>query len=115
MHELSIALSLLDLALEAAARYPDARVVAVHAKVGQLSGVLVEALQSAYELGRQGTPLEDAHLVVEVVPIRGYCSRCQGEREALSAQNVRCRDCTEPLARILQGREIELSALEIES
>jgi hydrogenase nickel incorporation protein HypA/HybF len=57
MHELSIALSIIDAACEEAERHAGARVVAVHLKLGPLSGVVKEALVSAYELAREGSPL----------------------------------------------------------
>jgi hydrogenase nickel incorporation protein HypA/HybF len=56
MHELSIALSILDVATEEAARR-SGRVLAVHLKLGPLAGVVKEALLSAYDLAREGTPL----------------------------------------------------------
>jgi hydrogenase nickel incorporation protein HypA/HybF len=44
MHELSIATSMVEMAGEEAARHPDTRVVALHLKLGPLSGVVKEAL-----------------------------------------------------------------------
>ena len=59
MHELSIALSIVDMAAEEAERQ-GGRVVAVHLKLGPLSGVVKAALLSAYELAREGSPLPDS-------------------------------------------------------
>ena len=53
MHELSIALSLLDLVEEEAERR-GVRVAAVHVRLGPLSGVVRDALVSAFELAREG-------------------------------------------------------------
>ena len=59
MHELSIALSILDLAAEEAERH-GGRVAAVHLRLGPLAGVVKDALVSAYDLAREGTPLARA-------------------------------------------------------
>ena len=55
MHELSIAMSLLDMIEEQVDIRGGVRVFAVHLKLGPLSGVVKEALQSAYELACEGT------------------------------------------------------------
>ena len=81
MHELSIALSILDFAAEEAERR-GGRVVAVHLRLGPLSGVVKEALLSAYELAREGTPLAAAALVVEEVPRRRLVSRLRRRADA---------------------------------
>src|SRR5262249_41861967 len=115
MHELSIALSILDLAAEEAERQGSGRVVAIHLRLGPLSGVVRDALVSAYERGREGTPLEKAALVIEAVPLVGYCPACAGPRTLASPQHFCCPDCGGPTAEILSGRELEVTALEVES
>ena len=49
MHELSIAMALVDMAAEEAEKR-GARVVAAHVRLGILSGVVKEALVSAYQM-----------------------------------------------------------------
>src|SRR5438067_2169607 len=98
MHELSIALSIVDLVAEEAQRQ-GARVVAVHLKLGPLSGVVRDALVSAYGLAREGTPLERAELVVEEVPVVAYCPLCAVERTLASVQELCCPACGSPTPR----------------
>ena len=114
MHELSIAMSLLDAAAEEAERHGGARVLGIHLKVGPLSGVIKEALQSAFELAREGSPLHEAELVFEDVPLVGYCPACQGERGLVSVQELCCVECGSPSGQIVRGRELEVTALEIQ-
>jgi hydrogenase nickel incorporation protein HypA/HybF len=114
MHELSIALNLLDLAAEAAAREGGVRVSAVHVKVGPLSGVVTEALLSAYELAREESSLADSQLVIEESPIVIGCEQCEAERTLESIQSLVCPDCGTPSANIIGGRELDLIAVEVE-
>lgn len=114
MHELSIALSLIDVACDEAERRR-ARVVALHVKIGPLSGVVKDALVSAYELARESTPLAGSRLEIEETPIRMNCPVCQTERPVASLQELRCAECGAPATEIVAGRELELTALEIES
>jgi hydrogenase nickel incorporation protein HypA/HybF len=112
MHELSIAMSLIDAASEEAQRRR-ARVLVVHLKVGPLSGVVSEALKGAYELAREGSLLEDAELVIEETPIRMQCAECRTERGVVSIQELRCAACGSPATEITSGRELEVFAMEI--
>jgi hydrogenase nickel incorporation protein HypA/HybF len=114
MHELSIALSILDVATEEAERH-DGRVRAIHLRLGPLSGVVKEALQSAYELAREGSALPDAELVIEEVPLAVCCPTCKAEYTAVSGRQLSCPTCGTPACGAGGGRELEIVALEIES
>ena len=115
MHELSIALSILDLAAEESERHGGARVVAVHLRLGPLSGVVKRTLLSAYDLARESSATAEAELVIEEVPVVVYCPACAAERSAVSIQQLCCRTCGTSTPRVVRGRELEVTALEIES
>jgi hydrogenase nickel incorporation protein HypA/HybF len=112
MHELSIAMSLLDVAAEEAERR-NVQVVAIHLRLGPLSGVVKEALLSAYELAREGSELADAKLVIVESPIVAWCPACQCEQRIETAQRICCPACNSPTPEIRQGRELEVIGLEV--
>ena len=56
MHELSIAMSIVELAEEEADRR-GVQIEAVHLKLGALAGIVKEALLSCYEMACENTPL----------------------------------------------------------
>lgn len=114
MHELSIALSILEVAQEEATNRGAARVMAVHVRLGPLSGVVVQALCSAFELAREGTPLAETQLVVEEVPLTLHCPACGQARPAQSQWSLCCIDCGTPTGQIVSGNELEVTALELE-
>jgi hydrogenase nickel incorporation protein HypA/HybF len=114
MHELSIALSIVDLAVAEASRQSEGRIVAVHLKIGSLSGVLPDALRSAFELAREQTPLADAVLRIEEIPIVVFCPVCQTERRT-EFPHLTCPVCGVITPDVIRGRELEVTALEIES
>jgi hydrogenase nickel incorporation protein HypA/HybF len=114
LHELSIAMSIVEMAAEEARRRR-ARVVAVHLKLGPLSGVVAEALRSAFELAREQEPeLAAAELAIEEIPVAAYCPACTAER-AVPFPELRCPDCGTPTPEVVRGRELEVFALEVES
>ncbi len=112
MHELSIAMSILEVVREEVAQRR-CHVEAIHLKIGALSGVVPEALASAYELARYDTEFETCRLVIEDVPAVGYCPACTADRPAQSAGWLRCAECDGVLSELRQGRELQVSALEI--
>ena len=113
MHELSIAISIVDLAREEAEQR-SVRVNAVHLKLGRLSGVVKDALLASYDIAAAGTPLQGSRLLIEEVPIVAYCPQCAARRTVDSAEWFTCSDCHSPISEILEGKELEVVALEIE-
>lgn len=114
MHELSIAISIVELAQEEAERRGDVCVSAIHLKLGRLSGVAKEALLSSYEMACEGTALAGSRLIIEDIPIVVYCPRCDARRPADSREWFTCPECGTPTPDILQGREMEVTAMEIQ-
>jgi|SRR5215470_2553023 len=113
MHELSIAMSIIEGATEEALRHGGVKVSAVHLKLGPLSGVVKDALLFSYELACEGTALEGSRLVIEEVPATVFCPSCAVESALTSIQRVCCPICGATAAQVAGGREIELVALEI--
>jgi hydrogenase nickel incorporation protein HypA/HybF len=113
MHELSIAMSIVEMGQEEAERRA-AQVSAVHLKLGALSGVVKEALLSSYEMACEDTPLKGSHLVIEEVPVLIFCPNCQASRPISSVQLFCCAECGTPSSEIVQGKELEVVALEIQ-
>ncbi len=106
-------MALVDMASEEAERR-GARVVAAHVKMGVLSGVVKEALMSAYEMASEGTPLEGTSLVIDEIPAVIHCSVCQQDRPTRPHEWFSCDVCGTPATDLLHGRELELAALELE-
>jgi len=111
MHELSIAMSILEMAQEEA-QIRNVRVEAVYLKLGALSGVVKEALLSSYEIACEGTPLQGSRLIIDEVPVVIFCAKCNAQRPISSLQLFCCPQCGTPSGDIVQGKELEVVALE---
>lgn len=114
MHELSIAMSMIDMAQQEAARRGGVRVVAVHLKLGPLSGVVSDALQFSWDVACEDTSIAGARLVIDETPIVIHCPVCQTDKTLARFQPLCCPVCDSPTSDILQGAELELVALEIQ-
>jgi len=113
VHELSIAVSLVEAAEEEAAKCGAAGVSAVHLRLGPLSGVQKEALLFSYDLATEGTTLQGSRLLIEDAPVMVFCTVCQDRRSIRSLQSFCCATCDTPATDVVQGRELEVVALEI--
>ena len=115
MHELSIAMSIVEMAEEESARRDHAKIHAIHLRLGLLSGVVKEALLSSYEMACASTPLEGSQLIIEEVPVEVFCPACRARVPVPSIQWMACPQCDTPTPEIVQGKELEVIAMEIET
>ncbi len=113
MHELSIAISILDSVEEEMNERGCGPIEAIHVRIGMISGVVPEALQSAYELAAAQTSLPRSRLVIEQIPVVIYCATCKCERQAASPEWFCCPECRTVSTQLVSGRELEISALEL--
>ena len=112
MHELSIAMSIVEIAEEEAERRK-VNVDAVYLDLGLLSGVVKEALMFSYEIACDGTRLQGSKLVVKEIPIEVYCPSCDAQKTLNSMQWFSCPDCGTPTSEVIHGRELAITALEV--
>ena len=75
MHEYSVASELIN-ALLPQAKTIEGQIVAVILKKGEMRILSDQSLANAFELLAEGTPLEGARLVVELVSVSVSCSSC---------------------------------------
>ena len=111
MHEYSIVQALVErVDAEARAR----RATSVHrlsVRIGELSGVDVDLLMTAYETFRERTICERADLDLHVVPALWQCPICDHAIDP--GEILMCPLCSVP-ARLAQGDEIMLDRIEME-
>src|ERR1700722_13315934 len=106
MHELSIAMSILEAVEEQSRQRGGARITAVHLKVGPLSGVVPEALQGAFEMAREQSDFADCKLIITETQLLIRCATCQTERSVKSIQQMSCDTCGTPAMDVAGGREL---------
>jgi len=89
MHELSIAIGLVELASEEAARQGHVRVDTLYVRLGARSGVVSSALRFSFDVAASGTAIEGA--VIEIEEVAGRTL----ELAALEVTDV-AADCGSP-------------------
>lgn len=109
MHETSVALAVVDQVEEAATRAGGVTAVrTVRLQVGELAGVVPDALAFCFELACAGTLLAGAELITEVVPGRARCSPCAHEWAVAMPPRLTCPECGGTRTELLAGRELRI-------
>lgn len=113
MHELSIAIGLVEAAARKADEVGAERVESVYLRLGPLAGVVREALLFSYDAATAGTKLEGSTLEIEDVPVVVFCPTCESEKTLEDFYGFACPDCGTISPDVRGGRELEMIAIEI--
>jgi len=113
MHEMAVTQSILDIALDHAARYNAARVTSLNLVIGQLSSIVDDSVQFYWDIISKDTLCEGAVLHFERIPAQMTCQEC-GQSYSLSHGLEACPHCGSFRIRLIAGDEFRLDSIEIE-
>jgi len=114
MHELSIAVSLLEMVEAEAQRHPGARFHKVGLRIGELAGVDLDALTFSWQAVTMDTDFRKLELAVEWCPRKHCCPGC-GEVLVVHDYQVDCPRCWRPDTLCVSGEELDIQYLEAET
>lgn len=113
LHEMSIAVSVADIAVERARSEGASRVLSVTVEVGELSGVMPEALEFCYAAAVNGGMADGSKIVIKRMPAMAVCEAC-GETFTPDSAIFVCPKCGEISASLKTGGELAVSEIEVE-
>ena len=113
MHELSIAISIVDLAIDQAAKASASRVSEVELDIGVLSGIEYEALEFSLGVAAKDTLLEDTLFRINRVEPVAECPDC-GHLYSPEGVFSHCPECQKPGIRLIRGSELQIKSLLVE-
>lgn len=113
MHELSIAMSIIDLAIKEAEKSKATRVKEIELEIGEMAGVNREALEFSLHIAMQHTLLEDAHVNIVEIESLAVCRDCRTRFSPISMYDP-CPQCDSHGVEFLRGRELRLKSLLVE-
>ncbi|MCO6511050.1 MAG: hydrogenase maturation nickel metallochaperone HypA [Aridibacter famidurans] len=110
---MAIVQSVLDIAFSEAEKHSSRKVSKIKLRIGELSGVVSDSIEFAFEVLRQGTLAEEAALEIEPVPLRVVCRTC-GPAETLAGDlALICKNCGSGLE-IVSGREMKVEYIDLD-
>ncbi|MFG2115813.1 hydrogenase maturation nickel metallochaperone HypA [Streptomyces sp. NPDC048718] len=108
MHEMSVALAVVD-QVETAARARAAHgVESIRLEVGELAGIVADALHFCFGLACAGTLVEGAELITHQVPGTARCSPCARDWETGMPPRLLCPGCGTAAVELVSGRELRI-------
>lgn len=113
MHEMGITQGILSASLEAAEEAGGTRINEIRISVGDMTDVVEDALQFAFEVLRQDTIAENASLVVTHVSPKSRCQQC-GTEFSHDKWNLLCPSCDSFLCEVIEGRELRIDSIDID-
>ncbi|MGA7079862.1 MAG: hydrogenase maturation nickel metallochaperone HypA [Terriglobales bacterium] len=113
MHEMGIALSVLEAVRTEMSLHPGKYPCKVGVRVGEMAAIDPEALRFCFEAMIQKTDLALLELAIEVCPRRHVCHAC--DRDFIVRDyDFSCPQCSSLATTCISGDQLELAYLEVE-
>lgn len=112
MHEYSIVQSLLDSCEEHAKQNDSTNVTKVVVKIGVLSGVEPDLLQTAFDTFKEKTVCENAEFIINHQKVVIECLDCN-TTSTLEKNEFFCPKCKSNMVKVVDGEEMYLMSLEL--
>lgn len=113
MHEMGIAMQVVEIAT---AVIPEgmagSRVERVNLRVGKLSAVVPDSLRFCFDILIRDTPLVNASLNIQEVPVSARCGDC-GHAWIAERPEFLCPRCGGGAVQLLSGQELEIVSIDI--
>ena len=113
MHEMSIAVNIVDIVKLELAKNEASQLKSIKLKIGKMSAVEPESLSFCFGAITEGTDMEGARLDIEEVPIRGRCRNCSAEFELDRYFSTPCPGCGGASSELISGKELDIVSMEV--
>lgn len=113
MHEYSIVQSLLDACEENAAKNEATKVTKVVVKIGVMSGVEPELLETAFNTFKEKTICDGCEFIMNIQPVVVKCKDCL-KSSTLKKLEYTCPECESLNLDVIDGEDMLLMQLELE-
>jgi len=112
MHELSIAMNIIDIASEQARINNLSIIDEIEIEIGKLSGVEIDALKFAMEIATKRTILENSKTIISEIPGQARCLNCLQEF-MIDNFFAQCPECKHFNFEIIHGQELRVKSLNV--
>lgn len=113
MHEMSIVQGLIAIIKEEMDNTKATRLRSVRVKIGEMAGILPDALKTAFEISTSQNGMDGAVLNIDISPLTGFCRKCKKGFKVIEYR-FSCPDCGVSDIEIVSGREMSIVEIEVE-
>ncbi|MDN5349474.1 MAG: hydrogenase nickel incorporation protein HypA/HybF [Bacteroidales bacterium] len=112
MHELSIAMQIIEIVKEEAKNHAAIGVSAINLDIGKLSGIEPDALEFAMEEAVKGSMAEKAEVHYNYIQAVSVCEDCCREFEVQDYFKT-CPFCNSLNTSLIKGKELKIAAIDL--
>ncbi|WP_457566274.1 hydrogenase maturation nickel metallochaperone HypA [Caldithrix abyssi] len=112
MHEMSIAMNIVDIAVQTAQKNGAHKINSITVEIGALSGVVPEALEFCFEAATKETMAEGCRLEIVYLKAQAECSGCGFKFETDQFLNL-CPQCGEQVF-AAGGQQLQVKAINVD-
>ncbi len=115
MHEVSIALGMVDELTRIAHENNAKKVTLIKLKIGKMSGIVTDSLKFAFDAIKLEHPLLlSAEIMINEVPIIYKCNECNNSFETDDIYFPPCSKCESYNLEVISGQEQDIENVELE-
>jgi hydrogenase nickel incorporation protein HypA/HybF len=115
VHEVSIALGMIDELFRIAKENHAKKISLVKLKIGEMSGIVTDSLKFAFDAVKLEHPLlSEAEIIIEEVPMVYECNDCHVSFNAKDIYFPSCSECGSRNLKLISGQEQHIESVEVE-
>ena len=113
MHEMSIVQSLIAIVEEEMVKNNAKTLRSVRVKIGEMSGIVPEALKTCFEILTEKSDMKGAVLEMDIELLTGLCRKCKKDFRIIEYRFL-CPECNSSDIDIISGREMNIVEIEVD-
>ena len=110
MHELSIAMNIVEIADEESKKAGATKVCEIELEIGTMAGIVIDALEFALDEAKKNSVISDAKITINNIPAKARCLDCDHEFD-VEELFTPCPKCNSFRNDIIQGKELRVKRL----
>ncbi len=113
MHEMSIAVSIVDIVCKKAKEENAKKINNIVLDVGELSGIMIDALEFGFEAATKSTLADGAQLKINRIQGKAFCKNCD-KHFHIENEFTPCPTCDDYNIELLKGKELNIKSFNID-
>lgn len=115
MHEVAIAMGMVDELLRIGRENNAKRITGVSLRIGKMSGIVTDSLKFAFDAVKLEHPvLLTAEMVINEVPLVYECNTCERSFNSDNFHFPTCPECSSYDLKLISGEEQDIENVELE-
>lgn len=113
MHEMTIAMNIVDIICQKANEEKAVKVISVELVIGDLSGIMIDSLEFCFEAACKNTIADGAELNIRNIKAEAFCKSCKKDFR-IESDFTPCPTCNDFNFELKTGKEFSIKSFNID-